>query len=381
MTHTSSSDSEQGCKADAGYLLGDPRIRSLASRAAVWQPSLGQGRAPDPDDSGSTAEELLGVTRAEIHLTSDCNLACRYCTSRHNRLAPWDRGTLLALLQTLARTGARHLQWTGGEATCHPGLLGFVRHASALGMASSMSTNGTADPALYEALWRAGMARFYISLDMPDSGSFARETGVGLLDTVKDNIARLCAAPPDQRPHVTVNTVLDPSTLRTLMADGGDRLRRLLHWCQATGVDDFKFLPASTSRVVTIFPDEASWERFEALCQHEVPSTYPMFHYRLGSLRRGGHGLRRDRPHHCYFCLDDRAFDSQGAYACIVRLREGAPMLYRHEDPPAARLRALADHLSADRSQDRICRTHCYDLYRELSRAVGQRLLPRAGEE
>ncbi len=382
MTSSSSTGPDKGCQADTGYLLGGPRIRNLAARVAHWMP-LGQAPRLAPDPASTQADEgLLGVTRAEIYLTSACNLRCRYCTSRHRRTPPWDRRVLFELLQSLARTGTRHLQWTGGEASCHPGLVSFVRHASALGMSSSMSTNGTADPALYESLWLAGMGRFYISLDLLDQRSFDRAVGAeAQLERVKDNISRLCSGPAETRPHVTVNCVLDGSTTYELMARGGSGLRELLSWYRAVGVDDFKFLPASTARMVTIFPDQGAWDRFEALCRQEVPATYPMFHYRLGSLRRGGHGLQQGRPHHCYFCLDDRAFDSQGAYPCIVRLREGAPSLYAHGDDTRDRVQALANYLATDRACDPICRAHCYDLYRELSQAVGQRLHPPAGEE
>ena len=85
--------------------------------------------------------------------------------------------------------------------------------------------------------------------------------------------------------------------------------------------------------------------------------------------------------HNCYLCLDDRAFDSQGAFPCIVRLREGAHRLYRHDASHADRLRALAAYLATDRAEDPICRAHCYDLYRELSQAVSQRLLPSGNGE
>ena len=355
-----------------GYMLGEPRVAQLTVRARTFLPALA-----DPSDGTliHASPDLLGVSRAEIYLTSRCNLACRYCNSRHRSEPPWPSGRLEALVDTLAATGTRHIQWTGGEATVDPALPRLVARATALGMDSSISTNGTASPTTYDALVQSGMGRFYISLDLIEGGAFDRETGSqGMLQRVRDNIALLCALPDDQRPHVTVNSILDPNTTRTLMANGGHALRRLLGWCQDTGVDDFKFLPASRARLVTIFEDEGSWEDFENLCRHEVPANYSMFHYRMRTMRAGGHGLPAGRPHPCWLCLDDRAFDSQHAYPCIVRLREGATPLYRHTDDTAAKLAATIEFLAQDRTNDPICGAHCYDLYRELSQAVTTRL-------
>lgn len=362
-----------------GYLLGEPRVARLAAKAQAFLP----GALDRQDDTPIQARApLLGVTRAELYVGSACNLACRYCNSRQRSEPPWQSGALEGLLDQLAATGTRHIQWTGGEATVYPTLPALVARATALGMDSSVSTNGTAGPATYEALVAAGMGRFYISLDLLEARAFDRETGsTDLLATVRDNIARLCALPPPERPYVTVNSLLDPSTLRTLMADGGEALQRLLRWCQDTGVDDFKFLPASRARLVTIFDEPGSWEHFEALCQREVPADYPMFHYRLRSMRAGGHGLRPSQPHPCWFCLDDRAFDSRGAYACIVRLREGGRPLFQHGDDGPAKERALRAFLATNRSRDPICQAHCYDLYRELSQAASARLQGRHQEE
>jgi MoaA/NifB/PqqE/SkfB family radical SAM enzyme len=322
------------------------------------------------------SEAMLGVTRAEIYVGSACNLACRYCNSRHRREPPWEPGALEGLLDDLAATGTRHIQWTGGEATVHPDLPALVARATAGGMAGSISTNGTADAQVYDALVRAGMGRFYVSLDLVEKRGFDHQTGSsGLLARVRTNIERLCAAPGT---HVTVNSILDADTFGRLMAADGAGLQDLLGWCQQAGVDDFKFLPASRARLVTVFEEPGSWERFETLCQSTVPDRYPMFHYRLRSMRAGGHGLRQGQPHPCWLCLDDRAFDSRGAYPCIVRLREGGEPLFHHGDDTPSRAARLQAFLATDRSQDPICRAHCYDLYRELSVATAAKLRAHA---
>ena len=364
-------DPPRGEPPAAGYLLGEERVRALRGRAAAWRPLLCGAEEDAPARAWDPA--LLGVTRAEIFLTGACNLRCRYCKSRLRAPAPWPEGALQALIAELAGRGTRHVQWTGGEASLDPALLPAARSASALGLTGSLSTNGTAEPGVYEALFEAGIGRFYISLDLLEPGAFDLQVGAsGLLGRVMDNVRRLCAGPPGGRPHVTVNSVLDPAALRALLAGGGAELRRLLAWCLETGVDDFKFLPASGSRLVTCFPDQEHWDAFEALCRGEATARFPMLRHRLGTLRAGGHGLRGDGPHHCWFSLDDRAFDSEGAWPCIVRMREGAPPLWRHGAEPGTCARRLAAFLAEDRRQDPICAEHCFDLYRDLSRAAAR---------
>jgi pyruvate-formate lyase-activating enzyme len=349
---------QRGDPPQPGYLLGPERVRLIEAQARAWS-------APALSDAP------LGVTRAEIFLTSACNLACRYCKSRHRVVPSWEEPDVRALLVELAGSGTRHVQWTGGEATQHPALLSLVRHATALGMASSLSTNGTAPPALYRALFEAGLGRFYISLDLLDPAVLAHRRGeVDLLPRVQAAVTALCAGPPGGRPHVTINSVLDPASVRALLAGEGAELRRLLAWCQDLGVDDFKFLPTATAHRSVSFEAEADWRRFEAICRAEVPARYPMFHHRLRTLGAGGHGLVGDRPHTCWFSLDDRAFDSQGAWPCIIRMREGCAPLWEHATPLEARRGALASFLRTDRRRDPVCRSHCFDLYRDLSRAV-----------
>ncbi|MFH1466840.1 MAG: radical SAM protein [Pseudomonadota bacterium] len=348
-----------------GYLLGPERVRGIAAQARAWS-------APAP------ARAPLGVHRAEIFLTSACNLSCRYCKSRHRQVPAWEAADVRALLAELAAGGAQHIQWTGGEATLHPALLALVQHATDLGLANSISTNGTAPPALYEALFLAGMGRFYFSLDVLDPATLARERGIeGLLPRVQAAVTRLCAGSAGRRPHVTINSVLDGGTVRALLAREGAELRRLLAWCQGMGVDDFKFLPVATAHRSVSFEGEEDWRRFEAICRAEVPERYPMFHHRLRSLAAGGHGLGGENPHTCWFCLDDRAFDALGAWPCIIRMREGCAPLWTHDAPAAERRAALAAFLRTDRRADPVCRTHCFDLYRDLSRAVTLPLTPQ----
>jgi len=338
-----------------GYLQDEERAQRLAAKVAA---------GADGD--------LLGVSRAVVFLTARCPLDCVYCRSRAHPAPDWPTSELHSLLHTLAEAGATHVQWTGGEATVDPRLPELLRRCEARGMNSSLSTNGCAGPRLYGQLADAGLGRVYVSLDQLDEPTFDRLTRTrGQLGRVLAGLGALVAARRALgRPHVTVNVALDREQVVRLMADGGRRLRDLLRWLLRSGVDDFKFLPLSTDPGGPCFPLPERLPDFLSTCRQLVPQRYEMFHLRLNTLAHGGHGFRDRRPRRCYLALDDRCYDSQGAYACVVQLREGGRRLWRASATPVQRRAALRAFVHADRSEDPLCRRYCFDLYRRINTRV-----------
>lgn len=337
----------------AGYLLDDERARALARR-------LVEG----PLDT-------RGLSRAVIFLTNRCNMSCGYCLSIRHPMRPWRDQDVLDHVTELAAGGTRHIQWTGGEASLHPRILDFVRHATALGLTSSTSTNASGPPARFLDLARAGMRRFYISLDALDPAEFDAITGTrGRLGNVLAVIEALCSArDAGAAIHVTLNTVLTRHRVEALLAAGGAELRRLLRWLRGSGADDFKFLPASTEPAETLFPEGAR-ALFRSICEEEVPPRHAMFHHRLASLSGSGHGFADWRRRHCFQALDDRAADSRGVYGCVIQIREGGKPIYGHGDTSVIKARCLREFLHGNRTDDPICRRSCFDLYRDLNERV-----------
>lgn len=348
----------------SGYLLDRNRIRGLTEKAAALKKASDiVASGPDPP----AAARFLSVTRAEIFLTSRCNMACGYCHSTAHAMPEWENRVLEKMLSRMAAAGARHVQWTGGEPTCHPGFLDLVQNCGRLGMTQSVSTNGTAPLSFYRALVREGITRFYVSLDAITPEAFDRTTGTrGLMERVQETIVGLCAGPVGERVHLTVNTMLTPPAARTLLTEGGRPLAQLLDWLCGCGANDFKFLPVTSLSVNPLFSDADTFQRFVAICREKVPQRHAMFHYRLANMAAGSHGIQ-SAPHHCFFCLDDRAFDSLGAYPCILHLREGGRRLFRHTVTDDEKVNRLAAYFQTDRFTDPVCRTHCFDLYRDLS--------------
>jgi pyruvate-formate lyase-activating enzyme len=336
-----------------GYLFDDARAVALVEKA--------------------TSSEVipLHVTRAEIFLTNACNMKCLYCLSIKHPMPKWDEARLYQLIQVLAGRGTRHLQWTGGEVTVVPGLKKYISWAKEAGMNNSISTNGLGGIQLYLALVEAGVSHFSISLDFPDAEVFDHMTQTtGKLPLIRETIEQLCQANTAQDYSVVVNSVLTRTTVVSFMKDNARHLRQFLAWCLSSGVNDFKFLPASTEPFSVLFPNHDMMEEFIQICLELVPARHKFFFYRLSTMQRGGHGLRTDKPLTCYHSLDDRAYDSCGAYPCIIHLREGGKRLYDHDDTEDFKRKQLENFLREDRASDPICRNFCFDVYRALNERV-----------
>ncbi|MDM8525087.1 radical SAM protein [Desulfococcaceae bacterium HSG8] len=335
-----------------GYLMDESRATRLVTKVT------------------SSTYHPLHVTRAEVFLTSACNMDCCYCKSTHHPMPEWDENSLYTLLETLGDRGTGHVQWTGGEVTTHPGLRDFISFSHKAGMNNSISTNGTAAPAVYLALAEAGVSHFSISFDHPEQSFFDNLTRTkGQWSEISETIGQLCRCRKrDYR--IVINTILTKASVLSFMENNAKWLREFLKWCMNIGADDFKFLPVSTERFANLFPNRGMRERFVNICASYVPPEYGFFHYRMTMLQQGGHGLHGRRHHTCFHFLDDRTYDSLGAYPCIIHLREGGKRLYYHSDPPGKKQEKAAKFFHTDRAANPICHAFCFDVYRALSDRV-----------
>lgn len=334
-----------------GYLLDESRAVQLKEKV------------------NSSSWQNLHVSRAEIFLTAACNMNCRYCNSIHYKMPEWKENEIYDLLNRLASRNTKHIQWTGGEVTVHPLLKKFVLHACSAGMSNSISTNGTATYEDYLDLASKGVSHFSISIDHPDELFFNDITrSKGQFLKILKTVEKLCAQKNSSFCfRVVINTVLTSETVASFMNNDGRKLREFLNWCMNCGADDFKFLPVSTHSLTNLFPEPGQKEKFMDICNTYVGPEYRFFHYRLAKLDQGGHGLADRCWHTCYHFLDDRTYDSAGAYPCIIHLREGGNRLYRYDDSIEEKREKLADFFRENRAENPICRTHCFDLYSALS--------------
>jgi len=82
------------------------------------------------------------IETVNLHITRRCNLRCRYCFgSCPEHPCALDQPSWRLLLNELRRSGVRRVNFSGGEPTLHPGLLGMMQHARRVGLSTSIITN------------------------------------------------------------------------------------------------------------------------------------------------------------------------------------------------------------------------------------------------
>jgi len=106
---------------------------------------------------------------AVFAITSACNCQCIMCNMHRldPTYLPLDYG--VRLLQFLYDNKFMVVYFTGGEPTLHLDVIPLVRHANRLGLATSMTTNGTSSLTTLAQLRDAGLDVLSVSLDHWDS--------------------------------------------------------------------------------------------------------------------------------------------------------------------------------------------------------------------
>lgn len=98
-----------------------------------------------------------------------CNMSCPHCyAAAAHRPSADDLGSeeALALLDDMAACGVRVVIFSGGEPMLRPDLIELISHASRIGIAPQLSTNGVfVDEAAAQRLVHAGVAYVGISID------------------------------------------------------------------------------------------------------------------------------------------------------------------------------------------------------------------------
>lgn len=108
-------------------------------------------------------------TRIGLNVTKSCNWRCNTCFYKHEQgfFTP-EHETLQSMVSQIEKAkqrGLDHIVLVGyGEPSLWPHLPEFVKQCKAIGMASSIITNGTATPAFYESLYADGLDHIHISV-------------------------------------------------------------------------------------------------------------------------------------------------------------------------------------------------------------------------
>jgi GTP 3',8-cyclase len=177
------------------------------------------------DRFGRVAKDL------RVSLTDRCNLRCTYCMPAEGLdwLPKSDQLTddeLVRLIRIAAtRLGVTDIRFTGGEPLLRRGLERVIAETSALGVRTSMTTNGIGLDRRASALKAAGLNRINISLDTIRPDRFRTLTR---RDRITDVFAGLHAAREAGLTPVKVNSVL-------LRGQNEDEAVPLLRFCLENG--------------------------------------------------------------------------------------------------------------------------------------------------
>ena len=303
------------------------------------------------DGRCSLASARSPLARCELVLTARCNFRCPYCRHVGGNDLPKDQA--LGTIAAWCLDGLRNLRLSGGEPTLwghDPGdLVDLVGYAKQQGVKRvAISTNGSADPEIYEALFEAGLDDISVSLDACCAEDGDRMAGgeKGSWEKVVGNIQRLV-----DLMYTTVGAVLTE--------DNEAKCREIIQFADSLEVADIRVIPAAqrgaTLRVAPL--------------PSELLAKYPILRYRWNNLRQGRpvRGLAPGDATRCHLVLDDEAVMGGMHYPCIIYMREGGDpigksgtRLVREERAEWSRTHAV--------QLDPICSRNCLDVCVDYNR-------------
>lgn len=249
------------------------------------------------------------------------------------------------ILSSWAEGKLVNVRFSGGEPTLYTALPQLCDLAKTLGMKRiAVSTNGSADSALYDDLIGCGVNDFSISLDAccAEKGDKLAGNKKGAFDLVVKNIKRLA-----EKVYTTVGIVLTEENI----ASAND----IIKFADSLSVSDIRIIPAA---------QEAS-----ALSDVQVDSSllnkYPILRYRIKNMQgaRTVRGLKETDSKSCGLVFDDMAVNQGFHFPCIIYMREGGLPIGRaagtQEEIRAARAAWFWEH---NTHEDPICKENCLDV-------------------
>src|SRR3954447_1127433 len=199
------------------------------------------------------------ATDLRVSLTDRCNLRCEYCMPAEG--LEWlpteavltDDEVVRLVTIGVERLGIREVRFTGGEPLVRRGLVGIVARTHALGVETSLTTNGLGLARTAAALADAGLDRVNVSIDSIRPETFAAVTR---RDRLHDVVAGLSAAQAAGLGPVKLNAVL-------LRGVNHDQSPELLRWAIQNGYQ---------LRFIEQMPLDAQhgWSRAEMVTADEI---------------------------------------------------------------------------------------------------------------
>jgi MoaA/NifB/PqqE/SkfB family radical SAM enzyme len=169
-----------------------------------------------------------GPGTCHFAITSTCNARCDFCNFAVDRLPTSARHSVTLedanrAAGILCRNGVQFLIFTGGEPLAHRDLVAMVGHASGLGMATTLVTNGSLlTPDRIDALADAGLASVYISIDAAAAEVHERNRGLpGVCDRIRAANAQFKRRAIGTAASVTMSRLVDYAALPSFLSSLG----------------------------------------------------------------------------------------------------------------------------------------------------------------
>ena len=333
--------------------------------------------------------------RFTVFVTHRCNLFCKYCTGPHmkgTQIPLLRRKEMLhsdltvesysKLLEDATAGGAviRHTHFTGGEPTLNKGLFRMVEKTTEKNFLSSITTNGTADPTIYQRLVECGLTEVRISLDSYDAQKFDTSVGIkGAFEKTLRGIREIVRLRDDEGKKVFL--VLNACIGHTNLVETEKILRFLLD----LNPDDVKFLVIVQDReYVNVHRDDALKARLEALLVNYPVDHFPLLRIKIGQMFvRDTVGLKDNETQclmkHCFIPLIERTLDGKYYYPCSIYTRYGNP-IGCIEESMAEQQRKTEEFVDGhDCRNDPICLTNCVNCCKRFNNGVNRDLQKLTG--
>ncbi|MDY6988910.1 MAG: radical SAM protein [Thermodesulfobacteriota bacterium] len=317
--------------------------------------------------------------RVTMFLTFRCNLRCVYCnTIRPTKGAPWptknkeyDLEQFRAVVDQLAPYNIQHMHLTGGEATLVKGLPDMVAQLSQKGIPCSLTTNGTADPALYRELVKKGVREIRISCDTHIPEDFDRTVRrKGTYQEVIKTIRELVRLRDEDGRDIYI--ILN-------ICVGHDNRERIVE-----SIKQSIALRPNDVKLIGISHERADLARFED--RHRVVeevrmhlNTFPRGQFPLLRLKLktifardtyGFEDLTSQRlMQNCFIPLTERIVDHDYYYPCPLFVREGGVPLGRlDKDDFKTQQEKIVEFVKAESClDDPICGQYCINCCKKFN--------------
>ncbi|KAB8314848.1 radical SAM protein [Tolypothrix campylonemoides VB511288] len=157
-----------------------------------------------------------GPSTCQFAITSACNARCGFCNFAVDRL-PMDLRHSVTLddaklaAEILYRNGVYFLIYVGGEPMLHPHLTEMIAHASSIGMAPMLVTNGSLLTAKrIDEMADAGLLGVFISIDAAAALEHEQNRGLmGVCDRIRDANTHLRRRNIGSTASVTMSRLID----------------------------------------------------------------------------------------------------------------------------------------------------------------------------